>query len=80
MDVGPAELVIALVIILLLFGPSQLPRTARAIGQSVTELRRGMSGAPDPPDAPEPSPSPAEASAGAPEVSASAVEPGEVHR
>jgi TatA/E family protein of Tat protein translocase len=49
MDIGPGELVVALAIIMLLFGPSQLPRTARAIGQSLTELRRGMSGAPESP-------------------------------
>lgn len=39
---GTPELLIILVIILLLFGGTQLPKLARSIGASAKELREGM--------------------------------------
>ena len=49
MDVGPAELIIVLVIVLLLFGGKKLPELARSIGQARRELQNGeKDDAPDP--------------------------------
>ena len=39
---GPTELIIILVIILVIFGGSQLPKLARSIGTSAKELRNGL--------------------------------------
>jgi sec-independent protein translocase protein TatA len=39
---GVPELVIILVIILVIFGGSQLPKLARSIGTSAKELRKGL--------------------------------------
>ncbi|MET0727086.1 MAG: twin-arginine translocase TatA/TatE family subunit [Acidimicrobiales bacterium] len=45
MDLGPGELLIILVLVLLVFGPSRLPSLARSLGEAIRELRRGESGA-----------------------------------
>ena len=42
MNLGPLELVLILVIVLLLFGSKKLPDLARSIGQSLKELRSGL--------------------------------------
>jgi sec-independent protein translocase protein TatA len=39
---GTPELIIILVIILVIFGGSQLPKLARSIGKSAKELREGL--------------------------------------
>ncbi len=39
---GPTELVIILLVVLLLFGGRKLPELARSIGGSMKELRKGM--------------------------------------
>ncbi|HEX7094472.1 MAG TPA: twin-arginine translocase TatA/TatE family subunit [Acidimicrobiales bacterium] len=44
MDVGPAELLIVLVIVLVLFGADRLPRLARGLGSAIHEYRRGLRG------------------------------------
>lgn len=44
---GPRELIIVLVIILLLFGPTKLPQLAKALGHSVNELKKGLKGMSD---------------------------------
>lgn len=41
-SLGPGELGIILVIVLVVFGGSQLPKLARSLGQAQKELRRGM--------------------------------------
>lgn len=41
-SLGPGELGIILVIVLVLFGGAQLPKLARSLGQAQKELRRGM--------------------------------------
>lgn len=41
---GTPELIIILVILLVLFGGSQLPKLARSLGQSAKELREGING------------------------------------
>ena len=42
MDIGPTELIIALVIILLLFGGKKLPEIARGLGRAQHEFKEGM--------------------------------------
>lgn len=39
---GLPELIIILVVLLLLFGASRLPKLARSIGQSAGELQKGL--------------------------------------
>lgn len=38
---GMGELVIILVIVLLIFGPSKLPSLAKSMGQAIKEFRKG---------------------------------------
>ena len=40
--IGPMELVIILVILLLLFGAKKLPELARSVGSSAKELKNAM--------------------------------------
>ena len=42
LGLGTPELVIILVILLLLFGATKLPKLARSIGESAGELRKGL--------------------------------------
>lgn len=42
MNFGLPELIIILVIVLLLFGSTRLPKLSRSIGQSIKELRDGL--------------------------------------
>jgi len=42
MDVGPAELLIVLAVVLLVFGSKKLPELARGMGQAATEFRKGL--------------------------------------
>ncbi len=44
MDFGLPELIVILVILLLLFGSTRLPKLSRSIGQSAKELREGFDG------------------------------------
>ncbi len=41
MDLGPAELLIILAVILLLFGGAKLPQLARSLGQAKNEFEKG---------------------------------------
>ncbi len=43
MPIGPTELIIILVIVVLLFGARKLPELARGLGQSAKEFRKGLS-------------------------------------
>jgi len=40
---GPAELLIVLAIVLLLFGSTKLPKLARSLGQAQREFKEGVS-------------------------------------
>ncbi len=42
--IGSKELMIFLVIVLIVFGPKNLPKLARAMGRSVRELKDGLAG------------------------------------
>lgn len=41
---GVPELLLILLILLLLFGASRLPKLSRSLGESARELRKGLSG------------------------------------
>lgn len=41
-NVGPLELIIILVVILLLFGATRLPKLARSLGQASHEFKKGV--------------------------------------
>lgn len=47
MDIGPPELIIILVIVLLLFGSKKLPELARSLGQAKRELDAGQKDEPE---------------------------------
>jgi len=57
-DIGPPELIIALVIILLLFGGKKLPEIARGLGRAQHEFKEGMQN-PGAAESPAPAASPA---------------------
>lgn len=42
MNLGPPELLIILVIVLVLFGGTKLPKLARSLGQAQREFRHGV--------------------------------------
>lgn len=44
LDLGAPELIIILAIVLLLFGGKKLPELSRSLGESMKELRKGISG------------------------------------
>lgn len=46
MNLGAPELLIVLVVILVLFGGSKLPKLARSLGQAQNEFKRGVTDAP----------------------------------
>jgi sec-independent protein translocase protein TatA len=43
-DLGPSELLIILVVVLVLFGGAKLPQLARSLGQAKNEFERGIKG------------------------------------
>jgi len=42
-NIGPLELIIVLVVVLLLFGSTKLPKLARSIGEASQEFKKGVS-------------------------------------
>ena len=42
MNLGPTELIIILVIVLLLFGTTRLPKLARSLGEASREFKKGI--------------------------------------
>ena len=44
MDLGPSELLIILVVVLVLFGGAKLPELARSLGRAKHEFERGTRG------------------------------------
>ena len=47
MNLGTPELLIILLVVILLFGGSQLPKLARSLGQAQKEFKKGTEGADD---------------------------------
>jgi sec-independent protein translocase protein TatA len=43
MGLGPTEIIIIVIVLVLLFGATQIPRLARSLGQSATEFKKGLS-------------------------------------
>ena len=43
MGIGAPELIIVLVVVLLLFGTTRLPKLARSLGQASREFKQGVS-------------------------------------
>lgn len=56
MGLGPGELVIILVILLVLFGGTKLPQLAKGLGQSMKEFKKASKD--DEPEATKPAPAP----------------------
>jgi sec-independent protein translocase protein TatA len=52
MNIGAPEAIIALVIILVLFGGSQLPKLAKNLGKAQKEFKEGLAEGSKTPDAP----------------------------
>lgn len=44
MDVGPGELLVIVVIVIVLFGAERVPRLARSLGEAIREFNRGAAG------------------------------------
>jgi sec-independent protein translocase protein TatA len=53
--IGPLELVIVLVVILVIFGPKRLPQAGRALGQGLREFKDSVTGKDKDPPPDEPS-------------------------
>jgi sec-independent protein translocase protein TatA len=51
MNLGPTELIIVLVIVLLLFGSTRLPKLARSLGEASKEFKKGVDEGKDAKDA-----------------------------
>lgn len=43
LNIGPAEMILILVLALIIFGPGKLPEIGRAVGKSISEFRRATS-------------------------------------
>jgi sec-independent protein translocase protein TatA len=46
-DIGPPELILILVAVLVLFGGAQLPKLARNLGKAQQEFKKGLSAGQD---------------------------------
>lgn len=44
MKLGPMELAVILIVVLLIFGPKNLPKLGKAVGSTVKNIREGLSG------------------------------------
>lgn len=52
MNFGAPEMLIVLLVALIIFGPTKLPKLARSIGEAAGEFRRGHDHHPDPAPSP----------------------------
>lgn len=48
MEIGPSELIIILVIVLLIFGPGRIASLGRELGASIRQFRQGLKESPEP--------------------------------
>lgn len=44
MNLGPAEIIVILLVALVVFGPRKLPELGRSLGAGIREFKRGTSG------------------------------------
>ena len=44
MNLGPFEIIVILVVVLVIFGPKNLPKLGSAFGKTVKNVREGMEG------------------------------------
>ena len=44
LGMGPMELIIILIVVLVIFGPKNLPKIGSALGKTVKNVREGMEG------------------------------------
>ncbi|MHB1421031.1 MAG: twin-arginine translocase TatA/TatE family subunit [Bacillota bacterium] len=42
-NIGPTELIVVLVIVLVIFGPGKLPQVGKSIGNTIREFRKASS-------------------------------------
>ena len=42
MEIGPPELIIILIVVLLIFGPGRIAKVGRELGASIREFRKGI--------------------------------------
>ncbi|HEY7198219.1 MAG TPA: twin-arginine translocase TatA/TatE family subunit [Gaiellaceae bacterium] len=64
-NVGPMELILLLIVLLLVFGPKRLPEMGRSVGKGIREFKDSVSGNEKPE---EPAPAVAEQAAPPPQV------------
>lgn len=44
MNLGPMEIIVILIVVLIIFGPKNLPKLGSALGKTVKNVREGMEG------------------------------------
>jgi sec-independent protein translocase protein TatA len=76
MDIGPPELLIIVIVLLVLFGGSQIPKLAKNLGKAQVEFKKGLADVRGE-GAAEPEPAPAAAGEPAEPVADHAVDPAE---
>ena len=42
MDIGPGELIIILIVVLLIFGPGRIVKVGRELGEGIRKFRQGL--------------------------------------
>ncbi len=47
MDIGPSELIIVLIIVLLIFGPGRIAKLGRELGSGIRNFRQGIETPPE---------------------------------
>lgn len=51
-NIGPLELIIVLVIVVIIFGPKRIPAAAKSVGQGMRNFRHSLGGGADDEDKP----------------------------
>jgi sec-independent protein translocase protein TatA len=52
-NVGPLEIAVVLIIVLIIFGPKRLPELGQSMGRGIREFKNSLSGDKEDPDSPE---------------------------
>ena len=61
-NIGPLEIAVVLIIVLIIFGPKRLPELGQSLGRGIREVRGSLSGDKDKDDSPEEKPAELQAS------------------